>query len=279
MIDINYTRMSNINNCNMKKIECVIMDWAGTSVDYGCFAPVAAFVDSFKQMGLTVTAAETRAHMGVTKIEEIRALFYIERVGKDFREKYGRDYTEEDVQECYKRFQKVLFDALEDYTEPIPGVVEVIAKLRAQGIKIGSTTGYTQKMMDVVIPAAEKKGYRIDNCVTSDNLPGGRPKPYMIYRNMCDLDVASRFSVLKYGDTIADIREGVNAGVWSVGVIMGSNELGLTEKETRTLPMGELKCRMAKVRDRMYAAGADYVVDTIAELPMLIEDINERMAL
>lgn len=279
MIDINYTRMSNINNCNMKKIECVIMDWAGTSVDYGCFAPVAAFVDSFKQMGLTVTAAETRAHMGVTKIEEIRALFSIEQVGKDFREKYGRDYTEEDMQECYKRFQKVLFDTLEDYTEPIPGVVEVIAKLRAQGIKIGSTTGYTQKMMDVVIPAAEKKGYRIDNCVTSDNLPGGRPKPYMIYRNMCDLDVASRFSVLKYGDTIADIREGVNAGVWSVGVIMGSNELGLTEKETRTLPMGELKCRMAKVRDRMYAAGADYVVDTIAELPMLIEDINERMAL
>ena len=279
MIDINYTRMSNINNCNMKKIECVIMDWAGTSVDYGCFAPVAAFVDSFKQMGLTVTAAETRAHMGVTKIEEIPALFSIERVGKDFREKYGRDYTEEDVQECYKRFQKVLFDTLEDYTEPIPGVVEVIAKLRAQGIKIGSTTGYTQKMMDVVIPAAEKKGYRIDNCVTSDNLPGGRPKPYMIYRNMCDLDVASRFSVLKYGDTIADIREGVNAGVWSVGVIMGSNELGLTEEETRTLPMGELKCRMAKVRDRMYAAGADYVVDTIAELPMLIEDINERMAL
>ena len=99
----------------MKKIECVIMDWAGTSVDYGCFAPVAAFVDSFKQMGLTVTAAETRAHMGVTKIEEIRALFSIERVGKDFREKYGRDYTEEDVQECYKRFQKVLFDTLEDY--------------------------------------------------------------------------------------------------------------------------------------------------------------------
>ena len=101
----------------------------------------------------------------------------------------------------------------------------------------------------------------------------------MIYQNMCLLDVPSRFSVLKYGDTIADIREGVNAGVWSVGVVMGSNELGLTGEGVRNLPMGELKCRMAKVRDRMYAAGADYVVDTIAELPMLIEDINERMAL
>ena len=50
----------------MNKIECVIMDWAGTAVDYGCFAPVAAFVECFKNMGLTVTAEETRAHMGLT---------------------------------------------------------------------------------------------------------------------------------------------------------------------------------------------------------------------
>lgn len=279
MRDFNFIKTGNINKYNMKKIECVIMDWAGTSVDYGCFAPVAAFVESFKQMGLTVTPDETRAHMGLTKIEEIRALFAIDRVDAAFRAKYGRAYGEDDVQECYRRFQQVLFDTLEDYTDPIPGVVEVIADLRARGIKVGSTTGYTQSMMDVVIPAAEKKGYKVDACVTSDNLPGGRPKPYMIYQNMCRLDIPSRFSVLKYGDTIADIREGVNAGVWSVGVVLGSNELALTEEEAKALPIAELKCRMAKVRDRMYAAGADYVVDTIAELPMLIEDINERMAL
>lgn len=280
MRDFDFIKTSNINKHNtMKRIECVIMDWAGTSVDYGCFAPVAAFVEGFKQMGLTVTPAETRAHMGLTKIEEIRALFAIDRVDAEFRAKYGRAYGEDDVQECFRRFQQVLFDTLEDYTDPISGVVEVIAGLRARGIKVGSTTGYTQSMMNVVIPAAEKKGYKVDACVTSDNLPGGRPKPYMIYQNMCRLDIPSRFSVLKYGDTIADIREGVNAGVWSVGVVLGSNELALTEEETKALPFAELKCRMAKVRDRMYAAGADYVVDTIAELPMLIEDINERMAL
>ena len=263
----------------MKKIECVIMDWAGTAVDYGCFAPVAAFIDAFASIGVDITADEARAPMGMTKIDHIRTLFAFERISGVFRNVYGREYGEEDVLKCYAEFERRLFATLSDYTDPIEGVIETLDVIRKSGVKIGSTTGYTQKMMDVVIPAAEKKGYRIDNCVTSDNLPGGRPKPYMIYRNMCDLDVASRFSVLKYGDTIADIREGVNAGVWSVGVIMGSNELGLTEEETRTLPMGELKCRMAKVRDRMYAAGADYVVDTIAELSMLIEDINERMAL
>lgn len=261
----------------MKKIECVILDWAGTAVDYGCFAPVSAFIESFRTLGLEVTAAETRAHMGLTKIEEIRALFRIERVSDEFRAKYGRDYNENDVQSCYAEFQRLLFFTLRSYSGPILKVVETIDHLREQGIKIGSTTGYTREMMDIVIPAAEEQGYRVDNCVTSDGLPAGRPYPYMIYKNMCDLAVPSRFSVLKYGDTISDIREGVNAGVWTVGVILGSNELGLTEEEVEALPAEELKRRMMEVRYRMYAAGAHYVVDSIEELPALIEAINERM--
>ncbi len=259
----------------MKKIECVIMDWAGTAVDYGCFAPVAAFVESFKAVGAPVTASETRAHMGLTKIEEVRALFGISHVGADFHAKYGREWGEEDVQECYKKFQEELFSTLEDYSRPIPGVVDVISGLRSQGVKVGSTTGYTREMMDVVIPAAAKFDYVIDNCETSDNLPGGRPKPYMIYQNMCRLDIASPKSVVKVGDTISDIKEGVNAGVWSVGVILGSNELALTEAEVAAMPAGELKARMQAVRYKMYATGADYVIDSIEELPMVIEVLNK----
>ena len=261
----------------MKKIECIIMDWAGTSVDYGCFAPVAAFVESFKAAGIEVTPAETRTYMGLTKIEEIRALFNIPRVSEAFRAKYGRDYTDEDVQARYAEFQRLLFSTLRSYSGPISKVVETIDTLREQGIKIGSTTGYTRQMMDIVIPAAEEQGYRVDNCVTSDGLPAGRPYPYMIYKNMCDLAVPSRLSVLKYGDTISDIREGVNAGVWTVGVILGSNELGLTEEEVKALSAEDLKRRMMEVRYRMYAAGAHYVVDSIEELPALIKAINERM--
>ena len=260
-----------------KRIECVILDWAGTAVDYGCFAPVSAFIESFKSLGLTVTAAETRAHMGLTKIEEIRALFAIEHVSKAFREKYGRDYNENDVQACYAEFQRLLFATLRSYSMPISNVIKTIDALRDKGIKVGSTTGYTGKMMDVVIPAAAEHGYNVDNCVTSDNLPAGRPHPYMIYKNMCDLAVPSRYSVLKYGDTISDIREGLNAGVWSVGVILGSNELGLTEEEVNALPAEELKKRMLEVRYRMYAAGVHYVVDSIEELPMLIDAIEARM--
>lgn len=253
------------------------MDWAGTAVDYGCFAPVAAFVESFKAAGIEVTPAETRAYMGLTKIEEIRALFSIPRVRAEFRARYGRDYDDTDVQARYEAFSRVLFATLEDYATPIPGVPEVIADLRSRGIKVGSTTGYTQQMMDVVIPAAGRLGYRIDACVTSDHLPAGRPSPYMIYQNMIDLAVPSTDCVLKYGDTIADIREGVNAKVWTVGVILGSNELGLTEAETAALPAAELERRKQDVRRRMLEAGAHYVVDSIEQLPDVIREIDNRL--
>lgn len=99
----------------------------------------------------------------------------------------------------------------------------------------------------------------------------------MIYKNMTDLNVPSVTSVVKYGDTIADIKEGVNAGVWTVGVILGSNEMGLTQEETEKLPSDELNKRMAAVRKRMYMAGAHYVVNSIAELPEIIEIINHKI--
>ena len=261
----------------MKKIECVIMDWAGTAIDYGCFAPVSAFLESFRAIGIEVTAEEARRPMGLTKIDHVRALFDMPRIGKCFEDLYHRSYNEEDVQGRYEDFQRLLFSTLKEYTTPIPHVIETLDQLRAQGIKIGSTTGYTREMMDVVIPAAAAKGYQTENCVTSDGLPGGRPYPYMIYKTMCDLAVPSRMSVLKYGDTISDIKEGVNAGVWTVGAIIGSNEMGLTEEEFLQLSAEDRKQKMAEVRHRMYAAGADYVVDDITELPALIEAINKRM--
>lgn len=261
----------------MKRIECVIFDWAGTAVDYGCFAPVAAFVESFQELGLSVTPADTRAYMGLTKVEEVRALFNIGRIQEEFRSKFGRPYNEDDVQGRYAAFQQILFATLKKYTEPIPGVIPVVEKLCAEGIKIGSTTGYTCQMMDIVIPAAEEKGYKVDYCATSDNLPGGRPAPYMIFENMTRLAVPSLDSVVKVGDTIADIKEGVNAKVWTVGVVLGSNELALTEDEVKSMLADELEARIEEVKERMLAAGASYVIRSMDELPALIDTINARM--
>ena len=212
--------------------------------------------------------------MGLPKIQHIRELLSMPDVNEQFTARYQRAWTEEDVVELNRLFEKHLFASLENYTDPIPGVIPTLEKLCAAGIKIGSTTGYTREMMDVVLPAAQAKGYHVDYCATPNLLPAGRPAPYMIFENLTKLAVPSLDAVIKVGDTIADILEGVNAKVYSVGVILGSNEMALTEAETKSMPASELEARIADVKERMLAAGASYVIRTIEELPALIETIN-----
>jgi phosphonoacetaldehyde hydrolase len=261
----------------MKKIECVIMDWAGTAVDYGCFAPVAAFIEAFREKGLTIDTEQTRKPMGLPKIRHIRELLSMPEVNGQFVARNGRDWTVEDVAELNRGFERHLFASLADYTDPIPEVIATLEKLRAEGISVGSTTGYTRAMMDVVIPAARAKGYRVDHCATPDLLPEGRPAPYMIFENMTKLGIPDLDSVVKVGDTIADIKEGVGAKVWSVGVVVGSNEIGLTEEQAAAMPAAEFEERAAEVRRRMLDAGACHVINMIGELPALIETINKHL--
>ena len=259
----------------MKKISCVIMDWAGTAVDFGCFAPLNAFLKVFsEEKGIDITYRQAREPMGLLKIDHIKAILNMPEVNEKFRVRYGRDWNMEDVNEMYVSFEKHLFASLSNFTTPIPGVLDTIKELRESGIKIGSTTGYTQAMMDVVRPGAAAKGYVVDNLVTPDNLPAGRPAPYMIYKNMIDLAIPSVDNIVKVGDTIADIKEGVNAKVWSIGIITGSNEMGITEEEYNRRTPDELAALNLEVRERMMAAGAHFVLDNITELPACIEKIN-----
>lgn len=262
----------------MKTINCVIMDWAGTAVDYGCFAPLNAFLKVFaEERDIAITLRQAREPMGMLKIDHIRAILSMPGVEEAFVDRHGRRWDERDVNELYASFERHLFATLSDFTTPIPDVVETLDQLRATGIRIGSTTGYTAQMMDVVRPGAAAKGYRVDNLVTPDDVSAGRPAPYMVFRNMEQLGIDSVHRVVKVGDTLSDIREGVNAGVWSVGVITGSNEMGLTEAEYAALPSAELHLLKEEVRSRMLAAGADAVLDRIAELPAYIQQLNQKL--
>ena len=263
----------------MKEIKCIIMDWAGTAVDYGCFAPLKAFMKVFsEEKGVEITLKQAREPMGMLKIDHIRAILSMPEVSEKFQAKYNRCWNEDDVNEMYQSFEKHLFASLEEYTTPIPHVIDTLNMLRNDyGIKIGSTTGYTGAMMDIVRTGAASKGYTVDNLVTPDDVPAGRPSPYMIFKNMIDLNIPSVLEAVKVGDTLSDIREGVNAGVWTVGVITGSNEMGLTEEEYSQCPKEELEKMKETVRQRMIAAGAHHVLDNITELPAYINKLNSEL--
>ena len=125
---------------NENRVSCVVFDWAGTTVDFGCFAPLGAFMRVFEEAGAAITAEEARAPMGLPKRDHVRELLKLERVSALFAEKYGRAWTEEDVDRIYAASVPALMAVLKDYCEPIPGVVETVAELRRMGLKIGSTT-------------------------------------------------------------------------------------------------------------------------------------------
>lgn len=251
----------------MSKVDAVIFDWAGTTVDYGCFAPVQAFVEVFKEYGIEPTMDEVREPMGMLKIDHIRTMLKMPRIEACWVEKYGKQPTEEDAQKLFEIFEEKLMGILHLYADPKPGVVAAVNKLREMGIKIGSTTGYTDKMMAIVVPIAEKKGYKPDAWFSPDATnQKGRPYPYMIYRNMEALEVQDARRVIKVGDTASDIREGKNAGVMSAGVIVGSSEMGLTEAEYNALSPEEKEEKHTEVAKKFKAAGADEVFDTLEDL-------------
>lgn len=263
----------------MNQIEGVILDWAGTAVDFGCFAPVNVFVDIFKHAGIEVTMEEARGPMGMLKIDHIRAMLSLPRVSSLWEEKYGRAFNEEDVKKLYTEFEPALMTSLSEYTNPIPGVIDTVEVLRSKGLKIGSTTGYTRSMMEVVISGAKAKGYGPDHVVTPDDTDSyGRPYPYMIYRNMEQLKLSAAWKVVKVGDTTSDIKEGVQAGVWSVGVAVGSSEMGLNAEEYQALSKSEKEAAIAKTKQVFMQHGADFTIETMTELPSLIERINGLLA-
>ncbi|MGM9936666.1 MAG: phosphonoacetaldehyde hydrolase [Candidatus Ornithomonoglobus sp.] len=251
----------------MSKTEMIIFDWAGTTVDYGCFAPVNSFLEAFREFGLEPTIEEIRKPMGMLKIDHIRTMLEMNRIKSLWQEKYNRTYTQDDVQGIYKAFEKNLLSGLDKFSAPKEYVTETIEKLRGMGIKIGSTTGYTEKMMDIVKASAMRQGYAPDVCITPEKAGGyGRPYPYMIFENMRACGITSVKNVIKVGDTLSDIREGVNAGVYSVGVIDGSSEMGFTKEEFEAFDSDEKAEIREMVRQRFFDAGADFVIENIRQV-------------
>jgi len=249
------------------KIKAVIFDWAGTTVDYGCFAPVKGFIDGFKSIGIDITNEMARKPMGLLKIDHARAIAAM----------LDKPISEEQLLKAYEVFEETLFANIEQHCDIKDYIVETVAALRELGIKIGSTTGYTSAMMERVKPKAAEQGYAPDFCIAPDQTVKGRPYPYMIWNNLMQFGIADPREAVKIGDTAADIEEGKNADCWTVGVIMGSSDLGLARDEVAALSNEELNERKAFVRAGYYKAGADYIINDMNELLGVIDDINRRL--
>ncbi|MGL4820521.1 MAG: phosphonoacetaldehyde hydrolase [Bacilli bacterium] len=243
-------------------IRAVILDWAGTTIDFGSYAPIQSLIDAFKYHDLTICADDARKDMGKLKIDHIRCILNLPHV----RAQMIHGDTEALVTALNHTFETLLFQRLHVFAKPLEGVVHTVSALRDMHIKIGSTTGYTRAMMSIVAPIAAQNGYAPDVIVTPDDTGVGRPFPWMIYRNMERLGVFPPHAVVKVGDTLVDMQEGRNAGVWTVGVLHGSNILGLSEREYAEVSPQFVRAKKDEAKQALYAAGAHIVIDRFEEL-------------
>ena len=258
-------------------VRCVIFDWAGTTLDFGCMAPAKVFCEVFEKAGVPISMEEARIPMGAHKKTHIAQLCEMPGVRRRWREKHGAEPDEKDVEKMFADFVPMQEACLSAHAKLIPGTLEVIAECRRRGCKIGSTTGYLQGMLKIIQAEAKKQGYVPDAVCCAGDVPRGRPRPHMVLRNMLELDISPVQAVVKVDDTMTGIEEGLNAGAWAVGLAASGNEVGVPFEEWNAFPEEVKQKHRARVYPAMYQRGAHYVIDSIADLAPCLDDIEARL--
>ncbi|MDR2139582.1 MAG: phosphonoacetaldehyde hydrolase [Tannerella sp.] len=261
----------------MKKIKAIICDWAGTTVDFGCMAPVKVFVDVFAQQGITLSLAEARKPMGLAKKNHIEALIREPAIAARWEARFGKAPDAADIDFLYSRLEPQLAETVVHHNDLIPGTLELQQWCRDNGIKFGSSTGYVTSMMKNIVDTVAALGFTPDCIVSSDEVPAGRPAPFMVFENMKRMNVYPASKMVKLGDTVADMGEGLNAGMWCVGFTLSGNETGLTRDELERLPETERKALADRAAAKLRAAGAHYVCDGIWDVIPILEQIDKQI--
>jgi len=260
------------------KLAAVVFDWAGTVVDFGSQAPMGAFVELFASQGVAIDIAEARVPMGLPKWQHIQALGRLPRVADAWHGVHGRAFTDDDVDRLYALFTPMNLAAVPRHAGLIEGVPALTQELRARGLKIGSTTGYNRELMAVLAPLCARQGFEPDNLVCAGDVAENRPAPLGMYRCFLDLAVWPARRVVKVDDTVPGLLEGRHADCWTVAVVASGNGMGLTLAQWTALSEPERAARRQAAVARLREARPDFFVDTVAELPAVLDEIEARLA-
>ncbi len=227
----------------MRRIELVVFDMAGTTVrDKGNVA--VAFMEACSHYGIEVPKEEVHKVMGFRKSDAVKILLDKFYTGPAER-------TGELTEQIHDRFTRsmVEFYRTDHALAPLPHAEEVFEWLHRQGVKVALNTGFTKAITDTILDRLQwNNNGVIDFVISSDEVPEGRPHPFMIEAIVKALGIAGNTQVMKVGDTEVDVEEGRNAGC---GMVVGVT----TGAYTRT--------ELEQYRP-------DIIIDSLAELPSLI---------
>ncbi len=261
-------------------VQALVLDWSGTIADAYVIAPAVVFVEVFKNQGVEISMEEARGPMGLRKDLHIKMLTEDPAIAARWESIKGKAPDQSDVDAMFADFVPAQLECLRKYTTALPGVLDVLNDLQKQGLKIGASTGFVRSMVDILLEDTIKQGFTPDATVAGDEvIHGARPAPHMVWKNLDIMGISEIKSVVKCDDTVSGVGEALNAGCWGVGLVRYSNYMNINSlEEEATLSDAEIARRMAHTRKILEQSGAHYVIDSLVDLPAVIEDINARLA-
>jgi phosphonoacetaldehyde hydrolase len=261
-----------------QRLRAIMLDWAGTTVDYGSIAPVLALQSLFAQHGVPLSREDARRDMGLLKRDHIRSILELPNIRKEWKKRTGKEPDEATVHSLFEEFGPLQMKIIGQHSHVIDGVAETVNSWQERGLRIGSTTGYTREMLAPVLNQAAHEGYRPNASVCPDEVGAGRPAPWMLMRNAQLLDVYPPTACVKIGDTISDIEEGRNAGMWTIGLTRTGNMIGLDVSSWEQLPEFEQRFQLKVAEDRMRHAGAHFIAESIPACDHILSVIEQNIA-
>jgi phosphonoacetaldehyde hydrolase len=254
-----------------------MLDWAGTTVDHGSMAPVLALQTLFQKHGITLSNEDARQSMGLLKRDHIAAILALPNIRSEWNAITGRDPGEAEVTALFAEFGPLQMKIIAQHSQLIDGVAEVVKSWQEQGLRIGTTTGYTRAMLTPVLMQAAEGGFQPDTSVCPDEVGSGRPAPWMLLKNAQLLNVYPPAACVKIGDTISDIEEGKNAGMWTVGLTRTGNLIGLDKERWDQLPQSAKVAQLERAESTLLDAGADFVAEDLASCNQILLQIEDRL--
>ena len=198
----------------MDQLDLVVFDMAGTTVQAADQVP-AAFQQAFEQFGVKLSDEEIRSIRGRSKREAISDL-----LARNLSLVDGRG----GAAEIYNHFQRILMERYERQgVEPVDGADETFEWLRAREVKVALSTGFDRALTALLL---KKVGWdkSIDVVVCNEDVPRGRPAPYLVFRAMEWMGCECVHRVAVVGDTVSDLEAAYNAGArWRIGVLSGAH--------------------------------------------------------
>ena len=259
-------------------IQAIILDWAGTTIDFGSRAPVQAFIELFNREGITVTEQQAREPMGTEKRVHITRMLDNSDIQAQWLQKKGQASNSHDIDRLYDAFLPIQTNIIQDRSKLIPGWKAAYDQLVSNGYKIGGNTGYARPMMEPALTLASQQGYNPLTTVCATEVKRGRPAPDMALVTMLELGADHVHACVKVDDTLPGIEEGLRAGMWTVGVAISGNEVGLDEMDWNELSAEQQTALRKKAYARFNQQGAHIIIDSVAQLPQAIEKIENWIA-